>query len=81
MAKSWKSIRDTNRWVDDMISGEAGRSGQEAKRRRAGRLVKADKDMDRFLKQLDKEAGATRRASNVQFNRLFGPRRPPRRSK
>ena len=70
-----------DRWVDDMISSEAGRSGQEAKRRRAGRLGKADKDMDRLLKQLDREAAAGRRASNVQYTRLFGPRRPPRSSR
>ena len=69
------------RWVDDMISSQAGRSGQEAKRRRASRLMKADRDMDRWLKKLDKEAGATRRAESMEFNRLFGPRRPPGRSR
>ena len=70
-----------DRWVDDMISSEAGRSGQEAKRRRAGRLGKADKDMDRLLKQLERQAKASRRATGLQVNRLLGPRRPPRSSR
>jgi len=65
----------TGRWVDDMISGMAGRSGQEAKRRRAGRLRKEDRDIDRFIKQLE----MADRASMRSMNRLLGPRRPPRR--
>ena len=64
----------TGRWVDDMISSQAGRSGQEAKRRRAGRLRKADSDMDRLLKQLEMQG----RAGTRSMNRLLGPRRPPR---
>ena len=65
----------TGRWVDDMISSQAGRSGQAAKRRRAGRLRKADRDMDRLLKQLEMQG----RADTRSMNRLLGPRRPPRR--
>ena len=74
MAKSWQSMKDTGRWVDDMISSEAGRSGQEAKRRRAGRLKKGEMDAERFIKQLE----MADRASHRSMNRLLGPRRPPR---
>ena len=66
-----------DRWVDDMISSEAGRSGQEAKRRRAGRLRKEDMDIDRFIKKLE----MADRASTRRVNRLLGPRRPPRSSR
>ena len=66
-----------DRWVDDMISGEAGRSGQEAKRRRAGRLKKGEMDVERFIKQLE----MADRASTRRVNRLLGPRRPPRSSR
>ena len=71
----------TGRWVDDMISGMAGRSGQEAKRRRAGRLRKEDRDVDRFLNQLDREAKINQRETDLFVNRLLGPRRPPRSGK
>ena len=71
----------TGRWVDDVISGMAGRSGQEAKRRRAGRLRKEDRDIDRFLNQLDREAKMNRRQTGMFVNRLLGPKRPPRSGK
>ena len=58
--KSWKGIADTGRWVDDVISGMAGRSGQEAKRRRAGRLRKEAMDIDRFIRELDRDAASSR---------------------
>ena len=51
--------RTTGRWVDDMISSEAGRSGQAAKRRRAGRLRKEDMDIDRFIRELDRDAASS----------------------
>jgi len=46
----------TRRKIDDIVSSRAGRSGQEAKRRRAGRRRKVDLDIDRFIKGLEKEA-------------------------
>ena len=71
----------TGRWVDDMISSEAGRSGQEAKRRRAARLRKGDRDFDRLLQQLDREAKIPKRIKYDKGYGLFRPVRPPRRSK
>ncbi len=46
----------TRRYIDDTVSSRAGRSGQEAKRRRAGRIRKLDVDIDRFIKGLEKKA-------------------------
>ena len=67
--KSWRGMADTGRWVDDMISGMSGRSGQEAKRRRAGRIRKEDMDIDRFIRELDREAS---------FKYVYPPRRARR---
>jgi len=66
-----------DRLAGDIVSDWAGRSGQEAKRRRAGRLRKEGKDIDQYIKQLEMED----RVETRRINRLFGPRRPPRRSK
>ena len=66
-----------NRLADDILSDSSGRSGQEAKRRRAGRLKKGEMDVERFIKQLE----MADRASTRRVNRLLGPRRPPRSSR
>ena len=52
--------KTTGRWVDDFLSNEAGRSGQEAKRRRAGRLKKEDQWIDRFIEGLERDAASSR---------------------
>ncbi len=50
----------TRRLVGDLISDMSGRSGQEAKRRRAGRLRKEDRYIDRFIEELERDAASSR---------------------
>ena len=50
--------RHPDRRISDyMDSHLAGRSGQEAKRRRAARIRKWDKDLDDWIKELERKAG------------------------
>jgi len=60
----------TSRVLFDLLA-----KSPEAKRRHAGRLRKEDRDVDRFIKQLEMQG----RADTRRVNRLLGPRRPPRR--
>ena len=46
--------RHPSRRISDRM--ESGRSGQEAKRRRAGRIRKHGMDMDAWIKELERKA-------------------------